>query len=217
MSSMVNEAIVRINNLQKKYKDKQIFNGLNLMIMKGQITTIFGPSGVGKSTLLNIIGTLESFDDGDVNLFGMNAPKINSKQSMLLRREKISYLFQNFGLIDDQSIKQNLEIACQYMHTSKKEKQLKINKALQTVGIELDIKTKIYQLSGGEQQRIAIARLLLKPSELILADEPTGSLDFKNRNFIIQEMLNLKSKGKTIVIVTHDPEFKKISDNIVHL
>ncbi|MBA5813363.1 putative bacteriocin export ABC transporter [Leuconostoc lactis] len=214
---MVNEAIVRINNLQKKYKDKQIFNGLNLMIMKGQITTIFGPSGVGKSTLLNIIGTLESFDDGDVNLFGMNAPKINSKQSMLLRREKISYLFQNFGLIDDQSIKQNLEIACQYMHTSKKEKQLKINKALQTVGIELDIKTKIYQLSGGEQQRIAIARLLLKPSELILADEPTGSLDFKNRNFIIQEMLNLKSKGKTIVIVTHDPEFKKISDNIVHL
>lgn len=214
---MVNEAIVRINNLQKKYKDKQIFNGLNLMIMKGQITTIFGPSGVGKSTLLNIIGTLESFDDGDVNLFGMNAPKINSKQAMLLRREKISYLFQNFGLIDDQSIKQNLEIACQYMHTSKKEKQLKINKALQTVGIELDIKTKIYQLSGGEQQRIAIARLLLKPSELILADEPTGSLDFKNRNFIIQEMLNLKSKGKTIVIVTHDPEFKKISDNIVHL
>ncbi|WP_313593141.1 putative bacteriocin export ABC transporter [Leuconostoc lactis] len=214
---MVNEAIVRINNLQKKYKDKQIFNGLNLMIMKGQITTIFGPSGVGKSTLLNIIGTLESFDDGDVNLFGMNAPKINSKQSMLLRREKISYLFQNFGLIDDQSIKQNLEIACQYMHTSKKEKQLKINKALQTVGIELDIKTKIYQLSGGEQQRIAIARLLLKPSELILADEPTGSLDFKNRNFIIQKMLNLKSKGKTIVIVTHDPEFKKISDNIVHL
>ena len=200
MSSMVNEAIVRINNLQKKYKDKQIFNGLNLMIMKGQITTIFGPSGVGKSTLLNIIGTLESFDDGDVNLFGMNAPKINSKQSMLLRREKISYLFQNFGFIDDQSIKQNLEIACQYMHTSKKEKQLKINKALQTVGIELDIKTKIYQLSGGEQQRIAIARLLLKPSELILADEPTGSLDFKNRNFIIQEMLNLKSKGKTIVI-----------------
>lgn len=214
---MVNEAIVRINNLQKKYKDKQIFNGLNLMIMKGQITTIFGPSGVGKSTLLNIIGTLESFDDGDVNLFGMNAPKINSKQAMLLRREKISYLFQNFGLIDDQSIKQNLEIACQYMHTSKKEKQLKINKALQTVGIELDIKTKIYQLSGGEQQRIAIARLLLKPSELILADEPTGSLDFKNRNFIIKEMLNLKSKGKTIVIVTHDPEFKKISDNIVHL
>lgn len=214
---MVNKAIVRINNLQKKYKDKQIFNGLNLMIMKGQITTIFGPSGVGKSTLLNIIGTLESFDDGDVNLFGMNAPKINSKQSMLLRREKISYLFQNFGLIDDQSIKQNLEIACQYMHTSKKEKQLKINKALQTVGIELDIKTKIYQLSGGEQQRIAIARLLLKPSELILADEPTGSLDFKNRNFIIQKMLNLKSKGKTIVIVTHDPEFKKISDNIVHL
>lgn len=214
---MVNEAIVRINNLQKKYKDKQIFNGLNLMIMKGQITTVFGPSGVGKSTLLNIIGTLESFDDGDVNLFGMNAPKINSKQAMLLRREKISYLFQNFGLIDDQSIKQNLEIACQYMHTSKKEKQLKINKALQTVGIELDIKTKIYQLSGGEQQRIAIARLLLKPSELILADEPTGSLDFKNRNFIIQEMLNLKSKGKTIVIVTHDPEFKKISDNIVHL
>lgn len=185
--------------------------------MKGQITTVFGPSGVGKSTLLNIIGTLESFDDGDVNLFGMNAPKINSKQAMLLRREKISYLFQNFGLIDDQSIKQNLEIACQYMHTSKKEKQLKINKALQTVGIELDIKTKIYQLSGGEQQRIAIARLLLKPSELILADEPTGSLDFKNRNFIIQEMLNLKSKGKTIVIVTHDPEFKKISDNIVHL
>ena len=212
---MGNKAIVRINNLRKKYKDKQIFNGLNLIIMKGQITTIFGPSGVGKATLLNIIGALESFDDGDIKLFGMNAPKINSKQSMLLRREKISYLFQNFGLIDDQSIKKNLEIACQYMHISKKEKQLKINKALQAVGIELDIKTKIYKLSGGEQQRIAIARLLLKPSELILADEPTGSLDFKNRNFIIQEMLNLK--GKTIVIVTHDPEFKKISDNIVNL
>ena len=81
---MVNKAIVRINNLQKNYRDKQIFNGLNLIIMKGQITTIFGPSGAGKSTLLNIIGALESFDDGDIKLFGMNAPKINSKQSMLL-------------------------------------------------------------------------------------------------------------------------------------
>ena len=214
---MVNKAIVTINNLQKKYKDNQIFNGLNLMVMKGQITTIFGPSGVGKSTLLNIIGTLESFDGGDVKLFDINAPKINSKQAMMLRREKISYLFQNFGLIDDQSIKKNLDIAFQYTHIPKKERQLKINKALQIVGITIDINTPIYKLSGGEQQRIAIARLLLKPSELILADEPTGSLDLENRDFIIQEMLNLKENGKTIVIVTHDPEFKKIRDSIINL
>lgn len=214
---MESKAVVVVNKLQKKFKTNQIFDQLDMVILKGQITTIFGPSGVGKSTLLNIIGNLEPFDSGEIKLFGRTAPKINSKKSMMLRREKISYLFQNFGLIDYQTIKQNLEIALKYVKLSKKEKQKKLNESLKSVGLNLDINTPIYKLSGGEQQRVAIARVLLKPSELILADEPTGSLDLENRDFVMKKILTLKEKGKTIVIVTHDPAFKTISDRIINL
>ena len=189
----------------KKYDGKIIFDSLSFEINQGEMIAITGPSGSGKSTILNMIGLLERPDAGTINLFGKPAPKINSSKSKLLLRNKIAYLFQNYALVDNETTDYNLNIALEYVKATKTQKrQMKID-ALNKVGLdETYLKKKIYQLSGGEQQRIAVARIILKPCELILADEPTGSLDVQNRNEIIKILQELNKSGKTIIIVTHD-------------
>ena len=197
--------MVELIEVKKKYDGKIIFDGLNFKINSGEMIAITGPSGSGKSTILNMIGLLEKPDAGIINLFGKPVPKINSAKSKLLLRNKIAYLFQNYALVDNETTDYNLNIALEYVKATKTQKrQMKID-ALNKVGLdETYLKKKIYQLSGGEQQRIAVARIILKPCELILADEPTGSLDLQNRNEIIKILQELNKSGKTIVIVTHD-------------
>lgn len=164
-----------------------------------------------------MIGALEPFDSGTIKVFGQPIPVKNSKRALALHRSVVSYLFQNFGLIDDETVGQNLEVGLAYVKANRQEKkQLKLN-ALQAVHLDCRLNTKVYTLSGGEQQRIAVARILLKPSKLILADEPTGSLDPQNREIIAQLLLNLKADGKTVVIVSHDHYFEGISDQVIDL
>lgn len=217
MHSMVNEPLVEIENLTKSFKEKQVFNNFFQSIIKNKITTIFGPSGSGKSTLLNIIGLLESYDSGNIKLFGHDLPKVNSRQATMLRRNKISYLFQNFGLIEGATVRENLEIGLQYQKLNRAAKKAKMKWALEQVDLTNQLTDHVYNLSGGEQQRLALARVLLKPAELILADEPTGSLDYDNRNYVMEKFLEMKNNGKTIVIVSHDPAFKDISDRVINL
>ena len=197
--------MVELIEVKKKYDGKIILDGLNFKINAGEMVAITGPSGSGKSTILNMIGLLEKPDAGIINLFNAPAPKINSSKSKLLLRNKIAYLFQNYALVDNETTDYNLNIALEYVKATKTQKrQMKID-ALSKVGLgETYLKKKIYQLSGGEQQRIAVARIILKPCELILADEPTGSLDTQNRNEIIKILQELNQSGKTIIIVTHD-------------
>lgn len=214
---MENKKAIEVNNLQKSFKGKRVFNDLSMSINEGDITTIFGPSGSGKSTILNIIGLLESYNAGNVALFGQKVPKINSRKAMLIRRKEIGYLFQNFGLIENSTIKQNLDIGLQYKKLSKKKKKEEMMSALDQVGLNKKLNDRAYNLSGGEQQRVAIARLLIKPAKLILADEPTGSLDHENRDYIMKKLVEIKEQGKTILIVSHDPKFKNISDNIINI
>lgn len=209
--------LVEINHLDKKYKNHVLFNDFNLKIAAGTITTIFGESGSGKTTLLDMIGMITKFDGGNITLFTAPIPRINSKRALLLRRKQISYLFQDFGLLSNSTIKDNLKLGTEYLKLNQKEKLELYHKALAEVGINKKLNTSINELSGGEKQRIAIARILLKPSELILADEPTGSLDPKNRDEIMKLLLKLKDKGKTIVIVSHDAAFEKISDQLVRI
>ncbi len=163
-----------------------------------------GASGSGKSTLLNLIGMFDTPDSGKIELFRKTSPQINSKEGRFLMREKIFYCFQNFALVDNESIKYNLSIPLMNRNISKKEKELRINKALQKVGLEKNLNEKIYCLSGGEQQRVAIARAFLKNYELVLADEPTGSLDSNNRDIVMDILTDFHKMGKTIVIVSHD-------------
>lgn len=164
--------IVKIEHLYKSYYDHVVLNDMNMTIYENDFVIINGVSGCGKSTLLNIIGLLDRKDKGNFELFGEKAPKPFSKQAEKLLRDKIGYLFQNFALVENETVQFNLEMI---MDKKIKDKKERIKTALVQVNLAGYEEKKIYECSGGEQQRIAVARLLLKPCELILADEPTAS------------------------------------------
>ena len=209
--------LVEINNLTKKYEKKTILRDISLTVEEGEFVCIHGKSGCGKSTLLNIIGLIEKYDSGSVKLFGndINRTSIFARQKLI--RYKIGYLFQNYALIDDNSVMNNLLIGMKYIKESDKIKKSKISETLKLVGLDGYEKKMIYKLSGGEQQRVAIARVMLKPSELILADEPTGSLDPENRDIVMDLLKKLNNEGKTILLVSHDVNVVKSADRVVEL
>ncbi|MCS1351955.1 ABC transporter ATP-binding protein [Mechercharimyces sp. CAU 1602] len=209
--------VCEIEHVTKRYGNNTVFDKICFDVVQGDIIAITGESGSGKTTLLNIIGMLENPNEGIVKLFGEERPSIRSRKANILLRTKISFLFQNYALIEQATLNENLTIPLTYVRKSKKEKrELKVQ-ALREVGLNLSLKQKIHELSGGEQQRVAMARLLLKPCELILADEPTGSLDERNRDDILQILNKLNQKGKTIIIVTHDPVVKEICNREIRL
>lgn len=197
--------IIELNNITKKYGDKTIFKDFSLSISQGEMIAITGESGSGKTTLLNIIGLLEPIDSGVIVVKNHKNIKPNSKASEVMLRNSISYLFQNFALIEDESVQYNLMLALYYVKETKKRKEQIISSALKAVGLESYEEKKIYRLSGGEQQRVAIARSMIKPGNIVLADEPTGSVDPGNRKIIVELLKKMNQDGKTIVIVTHDP------------
>lgn len=203
------ESILKISNLNKSYGDNHVLQDMNLTIERGDFVVLTGPSGSGKSTFLNIVGLLDKQDSGDVVYFGTKNPAPFSSSASKILRNKVGYLFQNFALIETKTVEQNLMIALEF--SKGKNKKTQISDALDYVGLSGFEKKKISQCSGGEQQRIAVARLLLKPCELILCDEPTGSLDYENRQNIIKLLLKLQEDGKTVLIVSHDPEVIEIA------
>jgi len=209
--------ILTLKNVSKEYNKISVLSNVNLIVKSGEMIAVMGESGKGKTTLLNIIGLISDKSGGDITIYDYNNPRINSKESMLLRRNKIGYLFQNYGLIDDESVLWNLKLALTYKKMSKKEKNDKIDNLLNEFNILKLKNKKIYQLSGGEQQRIALIRLILQESNLILADEPTGSLDEENRNFVISVLKKLNDGGKTIIIVTHDSYVGSQCERIVNI
>ena len=206
--------IVELKNVSKSYGDKNVLNNLSTKIEEGTFNVIMGASGSGKSTILNIIGLLDKATSGDVILFGQKNIRPFSMKAEQMLKNKIGYLFQNFALIENETVVNNLKLALENVRGNKKEK---ISEALKEVGLEGYENKKIFKCSGGEQQRVAIARLLLKPCELILADEPTGSLDIKNREIVVKLLKNMQELGKTIIVVSHDPFFEEIADNVIDL
>jgi putative ABC transport system ATP-binding protein len=211
------ENICELVNINKSYLKHNVLNDVNMAFSNGEIVAIVGKSGAGKTTILNIMGLLEKPDSGVVRLFGKDICRISPTKVNKILRSKISFLFQNYALIDDATVDYNLEVPLMYSKKNKKEKQNLKLFALKKVGLNVPLKQKIHELSGGEQQRVAIARLFLKPCDLILADEPTGSLDIDNRNEIVKLLKELKGEGKTIIIVTHDEYVAKSCDRIVYL
>ncbi|KGX85560.1 putative bacteriocin export ABC transporter [Pontibacillus litoralis] len=197
-------SVIKLEQVCKYFNKEAILSNVYLQIEAGEMVAITGDSGSGKTTLLNIIGLITKKDEGDLWLFNEKNPPIHSKTSMLLRREKIGYLFQNYGLVEDESVKWNLQLALEYKKLSKKEKLEQIDNLLKQFNL-CHLKDKyVYQLSGGEQQRIAVIRLILQESDLILADEPTASLDDDNEKMILDYLQQLHQQGKTIVVVTHN-------------
>lgn len=209
--------MIELKNITKKFENKTVFANFNLQIDQNEMVAIIGPSGSGKSTLLNILGLIDKVDDGDYQFEQYTNIKPNSRLAQKIIREKISYLFQNFALIEEDTVLQNLLLALKYVKKSKKEKTEIITAALQKVGLSEYLNSKIYELSGGQQQRIAVARAIIKPSELVLADEPTGSLDSKNRDEIIKLLLELNDAGKTVIVVTHDSHVAEKCHRVLEL
>lgn len=195
---------IEMINVSKKFDKNTVINNISFNIEKGEMVSIVGTSGKGKTTLLNMMGLISKISAGTIKIQGKNISNINSKYAMLLRRNVIGYLFQNYGLVDDESVVWNLRLALSYKKIKSNEKDKKINVLLERFDM-LPLKNKkVYQLSGGEQQRVAIMRLILQDCDIILADEPTGSLDNQNRDKVISYLKELNQLGKTVVIVTHD-------------
>ncbi|MHC1685349.1 MAG: ABC transporter ATP-binding protein [Clostridiaceae bacterium] len=207
--------MIEIINMNKSFGKKIVFKGFNLEVKEGEFIGIVGKSGQGKTTLLNIMGTLEEADSGVVKIMGKDIHKKKTKR--LLLRDHLGYIFQNYALIDNATVNENLEIALNHKKMNKKQKNDAIALALKEVGLDDFGKEKVHTLSGGEQQRVAIARLLLKDPSLIFADEPTGSLDSENRDIIVSLFQKLHKQGKTIIMVTHDNNLTKFFSRIIEL
>lgn len=202
--------MIQISNLSKAFGDHVLFDNFSLTVDSGEFVILSGTSGSGKTTLLNIIGALEKFDSGSVMIDGIDIN--NPKTHRQYFSDKVGFLFQNFVLIEDKTVRQNLA-----MIRKSNASGVSIEDALSRVGLADKIDSKVYTLSGGEQQRVALARLMIKKCDLILADEPTGSLDKKNAERVLQILADLNKQGKTIVLVTHDEDIKNRGWRVVDL
>ena len=206
------EDVVNVENIIKAFDEHQVFQGFSMHIKRNEFVVIKGKSGCGKSTLLNMLGLLDVPDSGHIYLFGEEVKPFSRKAEKLLKY-KIGYLFQNFALLENETVLYNIMLSIE--HHKMKDKEKLISEALENVGLKGYEHKKVCECSGGEQQRIAITRLLIKPCELILADEPTGSLDVDNKNIICELLKLLQEEGKTIIVVSHDDEVLMYADRII--
>lgn len=201
--------MIEIKNISKKMGNKQLYQNFSINIPDQSFVVITGESGCGKTTLLNMIGGIEAINSGEILI---NGKSVKSYPKRYLFREEIGFLFQNFALVEYMTVKQNLS-----MVLDKNKANLSIKEVLKKVGLEGMENKKVYQLSGGEQQRVALARLMLKKCNVILADEPTGSLDEKNSAVVMEQLHYLNEQGKTIVMVTHNMKYVKEATMIINL
>jgi len=205
--------MIKLEAISKQFDNKIIFDHLSADIHENEFVSIVGVSGSGKTTLLNIIGLINHVEEGNVFIEGEK--NFSKKKMQTLRRYYFGYIFQNYFLMDDETVEKNLLISKPY---NKDFSHFKMIEALEKVGMnESFLNKKAYQLSGGEQQRIAIARIMLKSCQVILADEPTGNLDDDNKQIIINLLLDFKKQGKTVICATHDHDIANRSDKTITL
>jgi putative ABC transport system ATP-binding protein len=206
--------VLELNHIYKIYGDLHALDDVNLKVEKGEWVSIMGPSGSGKSTLMNIIGCMDKPTKGQVILDGADISKENNKGLTVIRRDKIGLIFQQFHLVNYLNALENVMLA-QYYHSVPDEKEAL--EALDRVGLADRAKHLPSQLSGGEQQRVCVARALINQPEIILADEPTGNLDDKNEEIVVDLFRALHKDGTTLVVVTHDPEVGEVAQRQVVL
>ncbi|RLI04503.1 macrolide ABC transporter ATP-binding protein [Candidatus Bathyarchaeota archaeon] len=213
---------IETDNVTKKYflgpNVISALNGISLKIRKGEFVSIMGPSGSGKSTLLNLLGALDKPTSGKVFIDGVDVSKLDDEGLAKIRNEKIGFVFQAYNLIARSTVKRNMELPALVKGYSKEERMRRINELLRIVGLSDKLYRKPRTLSGGEQQRIAIARALINDPDIILADEPTGNVDSKTGHAIMGFFRKLnRERGTTIVVVTHDPEVARMTDRIIYI
>lgn len=209
--------MIEIKKVSKTFGEKIVFTNLSYKINDGDMLGIVGRSGCGKSTLLNIIGLLDFDYTGEVLFDGKDVAMLKEKQVNQYIRNNINYLFQNYALIDNETVEYNLLLALEYEKIPQKKKREMISEVLESVGLSSYNNKKVYTLSGGEQQRVALARIMLKKGNIILADEPTGNLDEANARKVMKILKELNKQGKTIIMVTHNEQLAQECDEILRL
>lgn len=207
--------MIKIHQLTKTFGDRTVFSDLNLNFDAGKVYALIGNSGCGKTTLLNMVAKLEPYDQGSIQYKGKDLRKIKPTNYF---RNELGYLFQNFGLIDNKTVSENLDLGLIGHKLDKQKKRETKEEVLDRVGLSyIQLDQKIYELSGGEAQRVALAKIILKDPPLILADELTAALDPETSQEIMDLLLTLKNKDRLIIIATHNPTIWKQADQVVSL
>lgn len=213
--------MITITNLSKIFRTEDVqttaLGGINLTINEGDFLSIMGPSGCGKSTLLNIVGLLDSASGGSYLLLDNEMVGLKEKERAQIRKQNIGFIFQNFNLIDELSVYDNIELPLIYNKVPSAQRKAKVEAIAEKLGIAHRLKHFPQQLSGGQQQRVAVARALVTDPKIILADEPTGNLDSRNGNEVMELLTDLHAKGATILMVTHSDYDASFSQRTIHM
>lgn len=204
---------IEIKGLSKSYGRLKIYEDLNLNLEGGKMIVLYGQSGCGKTTLLNMIGLIEDYQDGKILYDGEEIRSSKKKRKML--RDKFGFIFQDFGLIENESIINNLKVV--YKVSKMKNAASQAEEVLKQMNLNVNLKRKIYELSGGEQQRVAIAKAILKDAQIILADEPTASLDEDNKMQVLSWLKAFAAQGKNVIVVSHDAGVRELADEVINL
>ena len=210
--------MIEIKNIRKSFGSLEVLKGIDLSIQKGEIVSIVGPSGAGKTTLLQIIGTLDKPDSGSVFVDGIDTTQLSQKKLSDFRNKHIGFVFQFHQLLPEFTAIENIMIPAYIAGVGSKQARQRAEELLRFMGLSERAKHKPNELSGGEKQRVAVARALINNPDVILADEPSGSLDSKNKEELHQLFFDLRDKyGQTFVIVTHDEQLASITDRTIHM
>jgi putative ABC transport system ATP-binding protein len=215
------EALIRLEGVTKVFMTDEVethaLSGIFLEINRGEYVSISGPSGCGKSTLLSILGLLDSPSDGKFQLNGTGVENLKLGDRARIRNREVGFIFQSFNLIGDLNVYENVELPLTYRGMPSSERKQRVIESLERVGMSHRIKHYPSQLSGGQQQRVAVARALVGSPSILLADEPTGNLDSKNGDAVMELLRDLHRSGATICMVTHDPRFARYAERTVNL
>jgi putative ABC transport system ATP-binding protein len=213
--------MIELKQLSRTFRTGQLettaLNQINLSIGSGEFVAVMGPSGCGKSTLLSILGMLDSPSSGQYLFKGQDVAPLREQQLATIRKQHLGFVFQSFNLIDELSVAENVELPLQYLGVPKAEREQRVAAMLKRMAIDHRADHKPLQLSGGQQQRVAVARALVINPSLILADEPTGNLDSKNSEEVMQLLSELHRQGTTIVMVTHSEHEAQYASRIVRM
>jgi putative ABC transport system ATP-binding protein len=215
------DALIQLDDLKKVFYTEEVethaLAGIHMTIDRGEYVAISGPSGCGKSTLLSILGLLDSPTGGQYRLNGQPVQSLNVAERARIRNREIGFIFQSFNLIGDLTVFENVELPLTYRGVRASERKERANRALERVGMGHRGRHLPSQLSGGQQQRVAVARALVGEPSILLADEPTGNLDSKNGEAVMELLDDLHQSGSTICMVTHDPRFTRHAERAVQL
>ncbi|MFJ9673066.1 ABC transporter ATP-binding protein [Streptomyces sp. NPDC101221] len=206
--------MIDIVSLSKTFGPRTLWSGLTTTVNKGEMLALVGPSGAGKSTLLNCIGLLDKPNSGEIRFEGKDITRFGRRDTRRFRRETLGYLFQNYALMENATVRENLEIATKPRRSARGRANSDIAEALDRVGLAGRGDEKVHHLSGGEQQRVALARLIVKEPALVLADEPTGALDHANATAVVDVLREMSEAGCAVVVATHDDRVRDRCDAV---